>query len=153
MSAYQLPPWVWPSAVLGAGVLAMWRGREHERIVAMAVLANWAITMVVYRAASEGTQWGILLVDLVQLGVFVWIALTSRRYWPLFVAGFGLLQVLTHGAKALDTGISAWAYITAGIIWSYLIVFTIAYASWTAPRRYAEIEALGPTTPPGATRR
>jgi hypothetical protein len=140
MSAYQLPPWVWPSAVIGASALALWRGRETERLAATTVLANWAITMVVYRATSRDTQWGILVVDLVELGVFLWIALRSQRYWPLFVAGFGLLQVLTHGAKALDTRVSAWAYITAEIIWAYLIVFTIAYASWSAPRRYAQLE-------------
>lgn len=139
MSAYQLPPWVWPTAVISAGALSLVRGRDEERVAAFTMLASWAVTMVVYRADNHGTQWGILLVDLAQLGVFLWLAAKSRRYWPLFVAAFGLLQVLTHGAKTLDTGISAWAYITAQIIWSYLIVFAIVYASWTAPHRYAEI--------------
>ena len=144
MSAYQLPPWVWPTAVIGSGAVALLRGREEERVAAFTMLASWAVTMVVYRADSRGAQWGIFLVDTVQLGVFLWLAVKSPRYWPLFVAAFGLLQVLTHGAKALDTGISAWAYITAQIIWSYLIVFAIVYASWTAPRRYAEIDRMGP---------
>ena len=152
MSAYQLPPWIWPSAVIGSGALALLRGREEERLAAFTLLASWAVTMVVYRAGSEGTQWGIFVVDIVQLGVFLWLAVKSRRFWPLFVAAFGLLQVLTHGAKALDTGVSAWAYLTAQIIWSYLIVFAIVYASWTAP--YAEVGSEGaPIDVPGATRR
>ena len=140
MSAYQLPAWVWPTVLMAVGSVAVWRGRDNERLAAAAVLANWALTIVVYRAASRDMQWGILLVDLAQLGVFLWIAMTSRRYWPLFVAAFGLLQVLTHGAKAVDTHVSAWAYITAEIIWSYLIIFAIGYAAWTAPRRYVEID-------------
>jgi hypothetical protein len=142
MSAYQLPPWVWPTAVISAGALSLLRGRDEERLAAFALLSGWAVTMVVYRAASSGAQWGIMVVDAVQTAAFVWLAMRSRRHWPMFAAAFGLLQVVTHGAKALDTRISPWAYITAQIIWSYLIVYVIIYASWTAPRRYAEIEAM-----------
>lgn len=121
-------------------MLAIWRGREAERLAAAAVLANWAITMLVYRADSDDTQWGILAVDVVQFGVFMGIALRTLRHWPMFMAGFGLLQLVTHLAHALDAAISVWAYITAEIIWSYLILAAIGYGAWTAPRRYAEIE-------------
>ncbi|MBL8553141.1 MAG: hypothetical protein JNL41_02595 [Phenylobacterium sp.] len=153
MSAFQLPLWTYPTVVIGAGLAALWRGREEERLGAFTMLAAWAVTMVVYRTGSRDTQWGIFAVDTVQFVVFVWLSMKTRRYWPLFAAGFGLLQVVTHGAKTLDTGISAWAYITAQIIWSYLILFTIIYASLSAPRRYAEIEAMPAIDPPGATRR
>ena len=72
-------------------------------------------------------------VDVVLLAFFLWLALRSTRFWPLFVAGFQLLLVITHFASAADSAVSGWAYKTAGMIWSFLIVFAIAYAGWTAP--------------------
>lgn len=152
MSAYQLPVWVWPATLAVAGGMAAWRGREDERIAGVTVLANWALSMVAYRAGSDETQWTILAIDGGQFLVFLWIALRSPRYWPLPLAAFGLLQLVTHIAHALDAGISTWAYMTASLIWSYLILVAIGYGAWTAPRRYAEI-GEAPSTVPGATRR
>lgn len=152
MSAYQLPVWVWPAALSVAGGLAAWRGREDERVAAVTVLANWALSMVAFRASTDDTQWTVLVIDAAQFGVFLWIALRSTRYWPLGLAAFGLLQLVTHLAHALDTGISTWAYLTGSLLWSYLMLLAIGYGAWTAPRRYAEI-AEAPSTVPGATRR
>ena len=81
------------------------------------------------------------------------IALKTGRFWPLFSAAFQLLAVVTHVASALDSAVSGWAYQTAGIIWSYLVITAIGYGALTAPRRYAEIEADEVNDAPGATRR
>ena len=133
MPAYQLPVYVWPAAVVGAGIIAAWRGGDNERMAAIGVLAGWALTIVIVPAHSGGTQWGAMGVDVVLLAFFLWLALRSPRFWPLFVAGFQLLLVITHFASAADSAVSGWAYKTAGMIWSFLIVFAIAYAGWTAP--------------------
>lgn len=143
MSAYQLPVYVWPTVVMGMGATAAWRGSDNERLAASGVLAGWALSMVVARARSNETQWGVFGVDVILLALFLWIALRSRRFWPLFVAGFQLLMVFTHVARLLDAGVSGWAYLTAKLVWSYLIVLTIAYGAWTAPQRYAEIAEVG----------
>lgn len=121
-------------------------------MAAVAVLANWAFSMVAFRAASDETQWAILVVDAGQFLVFLWIAMRSARYWPLSIAAFGLLQLVTHIAHAVDGGISTWAYMTGSLIWSYLILLSIGYGAWTAPRRYAEI-GDAPNAVAGATRR
>lgn len=145
---YQLPVWIWPTALIAVCVLAVWRGRDDERLAAGADLATWAMTMLVYRANTDGTQWAMLLVDVALVAVLGWIALRSDRHWPMFAAGFALLMLLTHLASAADPTLGGWAYITAGIIWSYLVLAAIAYGAITAPRRYAEIEgvaALGST--------
>jgi len=124
-----------------------------ERFAAATYLAAWALTLVTFRAGTRDTQWSVMIIDVVLLGAFVAIALRSRRYWPLFSSAFQLLAVVTHIARALDAAVSGWAYQTAGIIWGYLVIFTIGYGAWTAPRRYAEIEADDPKDVPGATRR
>jgi hypothetical protein len=137
--------------------LAAWRGRDLERLSAGAYLAAWALSLVVFRTGTGETQWAIMIIDAALFAIFVGVALKTARYWPLFSAAFQLLAVATHIARALDAAVSGWAYQTAGIIWGYLAIAAIGYGSWTAPRRYAEIEAVDPgadpTDVPGATRR
>lgn len=151
MPNYQLPVWVWPTALMVVCSLALWRGRDDERLAAAGNLANWAITLVVFKSRSVETQWYVMVVDVALLALYVWLALRSGRYWPLFAAAFALLVVLTHLAHALDTGVSGWAYLTAALIWSYLALFAIGYGAWTAP--YYATETPEPADAPGATLR
>lgn len=129
----QLPPYVWPTAVIATCILAIWRGGDEERLGAGSILAAWALSMVAYRWQGGQLEWGIAIVDVALLVALGWLALRSARYWPIFAAGFHLLALATHLARGLDTGVSGWAYITAEIIWGYLVVFAIAYGAWTAP--------------------
>ncbi|WP_293390926.1 hypothetical protein [Phenylobacterium sp. RIFCSPHIGHO2_01_FULL_69_31] len=153
MTTYQLPPFVWPTALMSVCALAAWRGRDVERLAAAGYLAAWALTLVAFRAGARDIQWSVMIIDVALLGLLFGIALKSRRYWPLFSGAFQLLAVATHVAVALDSGVSGWAYQTAGIIWGYLVIAAIGYGAWTAPRRYAEIEAMPDSDVPGATRR
>lgn len=129
--------------------IAALRGRNEERLAAGGLLAGWALTMVAYRYQGQQVEWGILLIDIALLALLAWIALRSARYWPLFAAGFHLLAVVTHVARSVDPSVTGWAYITAEIIWGYLLAFTIGYGAWTAPRHG---QANAPAEA-GATRR
>lgn len=153
MSGYQLPVWVWPTVLLSVCALAAWRGRDPERLAAAGYLAAWALTVVVFKDGSRDIQWAVMLIDLGLLVLLLGLALRSRRFWPLFVAAFQTLAVGTHAARALDTGVSGWAYLTAVLVWGYLAMAAIGYGAWTAPRRYAEIEADEVNALPGATLR
>ena len=139
MSAYQLPVWVWPTALMGVCLLALWRGRDEERLAVAGQLAAWALTMVVYRARSADIQWGMAIVDLGLLVLLLYLAMRTPRFWPLFAAAFQLLSVVTHVARGLDSGISGWAYVTAGIVWSYMVIAAIGYGAWTAPRAQEDL--------------
>lgn len=119
--------------------LAVWRGRDEERLAAGAYLADWALTLVVFKDRSTDTQWGVLVIDTILLGIYLWLALRSRRFWPLFAAGFQLLAIVTHLAMTLDRTVSGWAYLTAELVWSYLVLIAIGYGSWTAPRYAAPL--------------
>ncbi|RAK67324.1 hypothetical protein [Phenylobacterium kunshanense] len=149
--SYQLPVWVWPTVLMTVCAIAVWRGRDEERLAAAAELATWALTLVVFRARSDDTQWAVLIIDFSLLAVLLWIALRSRRYWPLFATGFQLLAVVTHLAHALDSTVSGWAYLTAALVFNYLTLLVVGYAAWTAPR-YADTDDT-PSAAPGATRR
>ncbi|MBL8770097.1 MAG: hypothetical protein JNK30_01845 [Phenylobacterium sp.] len=133
-----MPHWVWPTALLTVCALAVWRGGDDERLAAGGQLANWALTILLVRAnggtTSDETQWGVLAADVALLSLLLWIALRSRRYWPLFATAFHLLVVLVHFGRIVDPRVSGWAYLTAGLIFAYLVLIAIAYGAWTAPR-------------------
>jgi hypothetical protein len=134
--------------------LAVWRGRDDERLAAAGFLAAWALSLVVFKSRSEETQWAVLAIDFGLLALVTWIALHSRRYWPLLAAALQALAVGAPLAKALDAGVTGWAYLTAALAFQYLALITIGYGAATAPRRYAEIDAAeAPNDVPGATRR
>ena len=127
--------------------LAVWRGRDEERLAAGGMLANWALSLVVFKSQSEDTQWAVFAFDAALSAVMLWVALRSRRHWPLFAAGFQLLVMVTHVGHAVDSRVTGWAYLTAQLAWAYLVLLAIGYGAITAPRRYAEIEALGDPVP------
>jgi len=133
----------WTLTVIAVMAVTIWRGGPEERLAANSLLIGWLLTKLVYRYQGGQTEWGILAVDVGLLAVLLWIALRSTRYWPMFAASFHLLAVVTHIAKTADPTVGGWAYITAAIIWSYLLAFAIGYGAWTAPMN----------APAGATRR
>ncbi len=147
MSADAIRAFVWAATVLVVCALAVWRGRRDEQLAAGIMLAAWAVTMVVYRSGFQQTEWGILAVDAGALAGFIWIALRSDRFWPLFGAGFHLLAVVTHVARLADPGVGGWAYITAEIVWGYFLAAAIGYGAWTAHGAPAE----NPDDDPAAT--
>src|SRR5690349_16767063 len=111
--------------------IAYWRGAEDERLAATALLANWGLTVLIVKVGDRGASWASVVIDGALLGIYVWLALRSRRYWPLFVAAFQVLIMVTHLGRAADPSISTWAYMTAGIVWSYCGLFAIGYGAWT----------------------
>ncbi len=115
---------------------AVWRGGRPERFVALGMVAgSLATALAEDRLDWVSPQWGILAVDLAYFGLILWFALRSDRWWPLWTAAFQLLAVVTHGAMIADRTVSAWAYLTAGVIWSYLILASIGVGVWLQWRR------------------
>jgi hypothetical protein len=147
---YGLPPALYPATLVVVCCLALWRGGRDERMAAFGILVGWLLTIAVVRATG-GRQTGVFIVDLCLLGVLLWIALRSAAWWPLFAAGFHLLAILTDVAHHVDRQLGAWAYLTAQVIWGYMLALTVGIGAWRAPTRQLAISEP-PTTPP-ATRR
>ncbi len=77
----------------------------------------------------------VLLIDCVALFILVSIALKSKRFWPMWVAGFQLPGVVTHIATLVDPHIVPKSYAIAQGLWIYpmmivLIVGTRARVQW-----------------------
>ena len=154
-SNYQLPFWVWPAALMTVCGLALFRGRNDERLAASSTLAAWALTLVASREFGSGpnndTDWEVVPIDVALLGVYLWIVLRTRRYWPVVACGIWLLTVLTHFIRPPHPIVSGWTYKTVVIFWNYLVLIVIGYGAWTAPRYAGAGRDDAPTDAPCIT--
>lgn len=149
-----LPFWLTPAVFVGLCLVGLWFGGREERFTAGALLLAYAATLVFRDRSWLGTQWAGFMIDLAFLVLIGAIALRTRRYWPLAASGFQLLGVVTHAARMIDPNVHAWAYITAGVIWSHAVAAAVAVGAinhWRERRQLATTAA--PIPEPGATRR
>ena len=127
----------WAILLLTCGY-ALWRGRSDERIVALVCLlatlaTRFLISPLQVRYAS--VESGLLMIDLLALLAFIWIALTSQRFWPLWVAGLQLTNSVSHIMKLADVDLMPRAYGAAAALWSYPILLILAIGTWRCHRR------------------
>jgi hypothetical protein len=130
----ELPPWLGALAALFVCGGAFWRGGRDERLAAAGVLLSLSATFLWADKSWPHVQKAEFAADTLLLLLLLWVALRSSRWWPMSAAGFQLLAVMTHVAKAIDPGLQQWAYITAGVIWTYLLLAALAVGTWNASR-------------------
>lgn len=154
MHAYlTLPPWfglVLTAVVCGG---AFWKGGAEEKGAAGALLFCWVATLVLRDPRWGGTQWGGFAVDVGFLAILGAISLRSVRFWPLFATAFQLLAVLTHAARVIDPQLQPWAYATAGVIWTQLVLWSLGVGVWNAWRAARQPAMSAAPEAAGATRR
>jgi NADH:ubiquinone oxidoreductase subunit K len=122
-----LPEQIWAVAMLAVSSYAWWRGGWVERVVAVANVLAWIATVALQNRTNwVDPQWSVFAVDVMFLGVLLALVVRSDRNWILPAAAFQLLLVITHAAIIVDGGVRARAYITALILWSYLVLITLA---------------------------
>ena len=76
-----------------------------------------------------------MFVDLVVVAGFIAVALRSRRFWPLWVAGLQLTTSLGHILKGIDQDLMPRAYGAALQFWSYPILLIVAVGTYRSHRR------------------
>lgn len=127
---------------------AFWRGRSDERLAAavclIASLASLALLGPDHLRYS-GVEVGVLAVDLFTFLAFIYVALRSDRFWPLWISGLQLTTSFGHVLKAIDAHFVPFAYGAALRIWSYPILIILAVAVWRGERR---MRSAGDQPPP-----
>jgi hypothetical protein len=83
----------------------------------------------------SGVEFGLVLIDLAVLATFVFVALRSSSFWPLWVAGLQLTSSMAHLMKAVDFQLLPEAYGAAAALWSYPILIILAVGTWRHHRR------------------
>lgn len=126
---------------------ALWRGRSDERLVALVCLGAVVATKFAISPLSDrysDIEVGLLLVDLFVLGCFLYVALRSERFWPLWVAGLQLTSSTGHLMKAIDLDLLPRAYGAAAALWSYPILVLLLIGTWRGHQRRKREQGLQP---------
>jgi hypothetical protein len=134
-------PLIFGPLLLAVCIYAWLRGGTDERVVATTCLAGTLATVLVIsplRQRYAGVEEGLLLVDLAVLAGFITIALRSKRFWPLWVAGLQLTTSLGHIMKGIDQDLLPRAYGAALQFWSYPILIILAVGTYRSHRRLQE---------------
>ena len=126
---------IWNGSMIGVAGLAVWRGRWEERTIALGMVVD-SLAASIFQNTQDWTapQWADLTIDVAYLILMVWVALTSRRVWPLFAAAFQLIDVAVYLAFIADRRVGAFAPYYAIVVWSYLILIVIVVGTLTRPR-------------------
>jgi hypothetical protein len=121
-------------------VYVLLKGRRDEREVGIVLVLGVVATHLLIsplksRFASVETH--VFIVDVVVFLGFLWVALRSERFWPLWIAGLQLTTILGHILKVVDVHLFSKAYGAALVFWSYPIVLILAVGTWRSHRRFA----------------
>lgn len=133
-----LGPFVFIPLLLAVSFYAWLRGSGDERLIAATCLAGTVATLLVVSPLHQrysGVEEGLMLVDLAVLAGFVTVALRSKRFWPLWVAGLQLTTSLGHILKGVDQDLLPRAYGVALQFWSYPILLILAVGTFRTHRR------------------
>jgi hypothetical protein len=136
--AAMLPRYLFWAILFWTFAYALWRGRADERIAASVCLAASVATRFAISPLSErytGLEVGLLLIDGAVLAAFVAIALRSKRFWPLWIAGLQLTASMSHLMKVVEFDLLPRAYAAAAVFWSYPILLIIIVGTWRTHRR------------------
>jgi hypothetical protein len=134
------PALFWPLLILVA-LYALVRGNGEQKLAAISCVLAAVLTVALVSPLTERygrVEIGVALVDLGLLAVFVGIALTSQRFWPLWIAGLHLTASLSHLMKATRLDLLPQAYAAAEKFWSYPILLIIGIAVWRFRKRIGE---------------
>jgi hypothetical protein len=123
------------SALL-ACAYAIWRGGRTERGVAALILVDWFVSPILQSQESfKDVQYGVFVLDGMITLTLLGVALRSDRYWPLWVTGLQILELLMHAAMGIDHHIRPRAYFVGIEISSYFILLSLVAGVWLeAPR-------------------
>lgn len=133
-----LNPLQYWTVLLVVSAYALLRGRYDERAAAAVCIGATIATRVAHSQLAERfsqVETGVLTVDLLAFVAFTAIALRSKRFWPLWVAGLQLTTLLAHGLKAIELELMPQAYAAAARFWVYPIFAIIIVGTWRGHQR------------------
>jgi hypothetical protein len=130
----------WLSGILDVlvVVLAIWRGRWRERVVAFTWLfpdnfipgaIRWYVCSHFCMAGAHPfSPWLSLIADLVMLGVCAWVIFRANRYWTIWACAFALLSIVTDVVAIVISGLAMqFAYWWADQVWWLLLGAAVAW--------------------------
>jgi len=118
---------------------SLYAGGTSERVATIMMCLAAVLTNVVGGAFNthwHAPQLGVLSVDVALLTGLWALALRTARFWPMTVASFQLIAVLTHPALWIDSKILPFGYAFMQGFWAYPMMALVALGAWRHWRRH-----------------
>jgi len=120
---------------------AFLRGDEPERVGAGAFALGLLASLLVQDDSQlYGPQWGLFVIDVILLTVYIALAWKSRRSWPVWASGLQALSVMTHVLTIVDPRPPGAAFYAVVNLASYGILLALAlgvHRAWPDARAAA----------------
>ncbi|WP_313536343.1 hypothetical protein [Sphingomonas sp.] len=123
--------------LIATTVLGMAFGGRSERLGAMIVLtASLATIFIQIPLLFEWKSFrsGLIAVDILTLIAFLYLALKSRRFWPLWATAFHLIAVCSHCVILMGLSQTLQMYILFQGFWAYPIMLLIIFGALSRRR-------------------
>lgn len=130
-------------AMIAMCIFAFLKGGDVERIGAGTYAFGWFASVLVQGDTAAATiPYGMFLLDLMMLVVFVALSWRYRRTWPVWAAGLQLMTVMSHILIMTDARLPITSLYTVMNLVSYLIIGCITVGTFWAwqERRAAGLE-------------
>lgn len=128
-------------ALLAGGSVYAWRfGGGPERTVAamLAVAASLdPLLHLLFRLDFLRVDPTHLIISVMLLGGILVVAMKVIRLWPLWLAAVQVLIVGAHVAKAMDAQIDPVIYAVMTVLWGYISLLILIFATWQYRRAAA----------------
>lgn len=117
MEKTQIPPFLITYYVLCliAVVVAWLKGGHPERLGAVTTVVVFAVSFYTHELRVGAFYAGDALVDVLMTGVFLWLALTSDRWWALVMSAIMALTLLVYVTALVVPDLGPYAVVSARI--------------------------------------
>ena len=113
---------------------ALWKGSRDAKLIGATCLIA-AFTTLPFISGYESVEVTVFLVDLAVLALFLYVALRSDRFWPLWIAGLHVTTMFGHALKLMSGDLVPIAYAVALRMWAYPELIILAIAVWRHNQR------------------
>ncbi|GAA0467037.1 hypothetical protein GCM10009096_04710 [Parasphingorhabdus litoris] len=130
--------WIFLAAVIAAVTFVFLFGRLEERTALFVLLVNFIATGLIYWLGNPDwiqPQVGIFLLDLLALIILAVMAFRSKRFWPMPVAAFQMIPVLTFFVTWVGEDLESYGIGLTQGVWSYPQLMIIIWAALRSKKR------------------
>lgn len=120
--------------LFGSCGYALWKGSRDAKLIAATCLIA-AFVSLLFMREYESVEAMVFAVDVVVLGLFLYVALRSDRFWPLWIAGLHVTTMFGHLFKLMSGDLVPIAYAVALRFWAYPELIILALAVWRHNQR------------------
>ena len=99
--------------------------------------------LLLHDARWRHVKTGVVAVDFCFLSFLLWVALTSDRWWPLWMTAFQTIATLVVLLPAVATSIRPLAYFVNMVGWDCLTVAALALGTFLERRRTNYVASVG----------